>query len=64
VRAPWDDAAMTRAQAVAAHLAGAIAEAERDLERRRREAPEPKPKPPPMDRATQRFLSDASGHDW
>jgi hypothetical protein len=56
MRAEWDDAAPIRAEAVQAHLAGAMAEADRDLERRRREAPEPKPKPPPMDPATARFL--------
>jgi hypothetical protein len=58
MRAPWDDAAPTRAEAVEAHLAGAVAEADRQLERRRREAPEPEPKPPPMDPATERFLGD------
>lgn len=56
--ADWDDAAMTRAEAIEAHLAGAIKQADRQLERRRREAPEPTPKPEPMSPATQRFYSD------
>jgi hypothetical protein len=56
MRAPWDDAAPTKAEALQEHLAGLVQEADRDLERRRREAPEPKPKPPPMDPATRRFL--------
>ncbi|MEK6272972.1 MAG: hypothetical protein AABM42_10055 [Actinomycetota bacterium] len=56
MRARWDPAAMTRAEAVEAHLAGAVTEADRELERRRREAPEPEPKPAPMDPATRRFL--------
>ena len=53
-----EPAAPTRAEAVEAHLAGAIAEADRDLERRRRDLPEPEPTPPPMDPATRRFLGD------
>jgi hypothetical protein len=56
MRARWDPAAPSRAEALEAHLAGAVAEADRDLERRRREAPEPEPKPPPLDPATRRFL--------
>ncbi|HLM26750.1 MAG TPA: hypothetical protein VK304_07275 [Thermoleophilaceae bacterium] len=56
--APWDDAAMTKDEAVQAHLRGAVAEADRDLERRRREAPALPEKPSPPDRATQRFLDD------
>jgi hypothetical protein len=58
IRARHDDAAMTRAEAVERHLAGAIAEADRDLERRRREEPEPQAKPQPVDPATTRFLGD------
>ena len=58
---PWDDAAMTKDQAVQHHLKGAVAEADRTLDRRRREAPAPPPKPPPaLDRPTQRFLDDDS----
>ena len=58
IRGAWDENAMTRAEAVEAHLAGAIADADRELERRRREAPDPKPKPQPMDPATAKFLAD------
>lgn len=57
IRAGWDDAAMTKAEAVEAHLSGGIAEADRELERRRREMPDPKPMPPPPpDPATERFF--------
>jgi hypothetical protein len=58
IQRKWEPAAPTRAEAVEAHLAGAIAEADRDLERRRRDAPEPKKTLPPMDPATRRFLGD------
>jgi|GEM_PF-6912684 len=58
IRAEWDAAAHTRAEAVEAHLANAIAQADRELERRRRELPEPEPAPPPMDPATRRFFGD------
>ena len=58
IRGEFDAAAPTRAEAVEAHLANAIAEADRDLERRRRDAPEPAAKPPPVDPATRRFLED------
>jgi hypothetical protein len=58
IRAEFDPAAPTRAEAVEAHLASAIAEADRELERRRRDAPEPEAKPPPVDPATRRFLED------
>ena len=56
----WDDAAMTRDEAIEYHLRGAVAEADRILERRRREAPKPppEPKPPPLDPPTRRFLDD------
>jgi hypothetical protein len=57
----WDDAAMTKEEAVIHHLTanGALARAEADLERRRREAPEEQPEPeaPPMDEATRKFFS-------
>ena len=56
---PWDDRALTKAEAVQAHLRGAVAEADRDLERRRRDAPpSPEKRPPPPDRATQKFFED------
>lgn len=60
IRAEWDDAAMTQAEAVEQHLAGAIKQADADLERRRREKPaEPEPREPAPDRPTQRWLADA-----
>jgi hypothetical protein len=45
IRAGFDAAAPTLAEAVEAHLGRAIADADRELERRRREAPEPEPHP-------------------
>jgi hypothetical protein len=56
IRGQWDEAAMTKAEAVEFHLAGAVAEADRALERRRRDRPELEPTPPPMDPATRRFF--------
>jgi hypothetical protein len=56
VSTDWDDSAPTRAEAIAAHLAGLVKDADRDRERRKRVAPPPEPKPPPMDPATRRFL--------
>ena len=59
IRAQRDETAMTRAEAVEAHLGRAIADADRELERRRREAPEePKHEPAPVDPATAKFFAD------
>ena len=57
---PWDDAAMTKDEAIQHHLRGAVAEADQVLERRRRDAPPapPEPKPPPVDAPTRRFLDN------
>ena len=58
--APWDDAAMTKDEAIQHHLRGAVAEADQILERRRREAPQQPPQPQPAlpDLPTRRFLDD------
>ncbi len=53
-----DPAAMTRAEAVIAHLGRAAAEADAALARHRADKPEPEPKPPEMDPATRRFFQD------
>lgn len=57
IRAAYDEAAMTKAEAVLDHLQGPIREADTVLKRRKAERPEPEPKPP-SDPATDRFLDD------
>jgi hypothetical protein len=55
-----DEAAMTREEAVAHHLAAPIRQADTDLDRRRKERPEKteEPRTVPMDPATARFHFD------
>lgn len=57
-KSPYDHRAPTQREALAAHLAGGMAQADSALEQRRRNLPEPEPEPEPLDRPTKRFLSD------